>query len=135
MGELTVGNELADYYINLTGIIMVIVLVPMALKMMSFRVVKSSYSVDFPQRSGLKYKRWSEVRMAMLAVTGWTNIVFYYLTLDSTGSICALITALALCFCWPVIVSVTNFPGNSFICNSTGTDYCGSLYAEQYYQY
>ncbi len=80
---------------------MVIVLVPMALKMMSFRVVKSSYSVDFPQRSGLKYKRWSEVRMAMLAVTGWTNIVFYYLTLDSTGSICALITALALCFCWP----------------------------------
>jgi hypothetical protein len=64
-------------------------------------VVKSSYSVDFPQRSGLKYKRWSEVRMAMLAVTGWTNIVFYYLTLDSTGSICALITALALCFCWP----------------------------------
>ena len=70
---------------------MVIVLVPMALKMMSFRVVKSSYSVDFPQRSGLKYKRWSEVLMAMLAV----------LTLDSTGSICALITALALCFCWP----------------------------------
>ena len=51
-----VGNELADYYINLTGIIMVIVLVPMALKMMSFRVVKSSYSVDSPQRSGLKYK-------------------------------------------------------------------------------
>mgnify|MGYP000069627356 FL=1 len=80
---------------------MVIVLVPMALKMMSFRVVKSSYSVGSPQRSGLKYKRWSEVRMAMLAVTGWTNIVFYYLTLDSTGSICALIAALALCFCWP----------------------------------
>ena len=60
-----VGNELADYYINLTGIIMVIVLVPMALKMMSFRVVKSSYSVDFPQRSGLKYKRWSEVRILL----------------------------------------------------------------------
>ena len=34
-----VGNELADYYINLTGIIMVIVLVPMALKVMSFRLI------------------------------------------------------------------------------------------------
>ena len=61
-----VGNELADYYINLTGIIMVIVLVPMALKMMSFRVVKSSYSVGSPQRSGLKYKRTRPVLFVRL---------------------------------------------------------------------
>ncbi len=100
-GWAAVGNERADYYVNLTGIIMVIVLVPAALKVMSFRTVKSSFSTNFPEQSALRYKRWSEVRMAMLAVTGWANIVFYYLTLDSTGAICALITALALCFCRP----------------------------------
>lgn len=46
------------------------------------------------------------------------------------------LTALTLKFCSAChCFCITNFPGNSFICNSTGTDYCGSLYAEQYYQY
>ncbi len=96
-----VGNEQAVYYVKLAGTAMVVVLVPLALKVMSFGAVKSSCSAGSPGQSVLRYRRWSEARMAMLAVTGWANIVFYYLTLDSTCSVCALMAALALCFCWP----------------------------------
>lgn len=99
VGEMA-GNAVAEYYLSLAGIAMMVVLVPMSLKLMTFRMVKASFAKDeVSARSG--YKRWSEVRMAMLAVAGWSNLGFYYLTLNSTSSFCALIVALALLFCRP----------------------------------
>ncbi|MCD8317791.1 MAG: hypothetical protein LUC45_02545 [Paraprevotella sp.] len=100
------SGELADdaavcYNLSVVGIFMVIILIPMSLKLMSLRTVKASFAAEDSAIVERNYRRWCEIRMAILAVTGWTNLVFYYLTLDSTGGFCALITALALCFCWP----------------------------------
>lgn len=99
VGEVA-GNAVAEYYLSLAGIAMIIIMVPMSLKLMSFRMVKASFA-----KNGMSvcsgYRRWSEIRMAMLAVAGWSNLVFYYLTLNPTASVCALIVALALLFCWP----------------------------------
>lgn len=108
------GNGLAEYYANLAGIAMVVILVPMSLKLMAFRWVKASFSQGSLQQAAARYKRWSEVRLAMLAVAGWANIVAYYLTLDSTGGICAAIVAIASCFCWPSCDKLAYETGREF---------------------
>ncbi len=99
------GNAAACYYLDLAGIAAVVTLVPAALKVMSLRTVRRSFAEGSAgcsdKERGKGYGRWSAARLAMLAAAGWTNIAAYYLTLDTTGSFCALIAALALCFCWP----------------------------------
>lgn len=96
-----VGQAAAEYYMSMTGVMMLLILVPVALKLFSFRFVRRVFSgtdvVMLPRR----YRFWSEIRLAMLAVTGWINLTFYYLTLDTSCAFCALVALLALCFCWP----------------------------------
>lgn len=95
------GDGRAEYFMNLVGILMIFIFVPFSLKLMSFNRVKASFNVGDANKVCRAYCRWSEIRMALLAVTMWSNICFYYLTQDNTGFLCALIVLLGLCFCFP----------------------------------
>lgn len=97
------GDGLAEYIMNLTSVLMVIVFVPFSLKLMSFRWVKAQFGRGDEAVVCRAYRRWSEVRMALLAVTMWSNVSFYYLTLDNTGLMCALIAVVCFCFCIPSV--------------------------------
>ena len=47
------------------------------------------------------YHRWNLIRLIMLAVIAWGNLVLYYLTLNNIGGLCALLACLAALFCVP----------------------------------
>ncbi len=97
------GDDMAEYVMNLTSVLTVIVFVPFALKLMNFRWVKSMFGQEDETATCRSYRRWSEVRLALLAVTLWSNISFYYLTLHNTGLMCALIAMVCFCFCVPSV--------------------------------
>ena len=47
------------------------------------------------------YRRWSEIRTGMLVVPVLVNLSFYYLTLNNTGVLCAMMALIASLFCVP----------------------------------
>ena len=47
------------------------------------------------------YRRWSEIRLFLLAVPAIMGISFYYLTLNTTGIFCAAMALIASLFCVP----------------------------------
>ena len=47
------------------------------------------------------YRRWSEIRTGMLVVPVLVNLSFYYLTLNNTGVLCAMMALISSLFCVP----------------------------------
>lgn len=96
------GYGSTEYVLEAAGIMLVIGLVPMALKLLSLKWVRRQVSNDRPgwERS---YRRWSEVRLALLAVPLLWNLSVYYQLMSTTCSGCAAMVGIALLFCWPSV--------------------------------
>ncbi len=104
MGVLTEGlyadNAQMDYILQTAGILLAIVLIPVSLRLFSLSLVKYVKNLSLPE--ALKsYRRWSEVRIGLLLVAVLVNLSFYYLTLNNTGVLCALMALAASLFCVP----------------------------------
>lgn len=95
-----VGDGQMDFLLNLTGVVLALGMIPMALKLLSFKTVKQRL-VSAEDKALDSYLFWSEIRLAMLTVSLLLNLSFYYQTLNTSCSGCALITAFAFFFCWP----------------------------------
>lgn len=97
----TVGNDVATYYINLIGILLLVVTIPTALKWMSLRIVKTRISHTEENKVLSLYVHYCRIRTSLLALCGCSNIVCYYVTLEQSGAFCGIITAIAMLFCIP----------------------------------
>lgn len=95
-GAMTAGEYLA----RVLGIGGTLVLVPLALKLMSFRAVSLSVASG-SGTSDRNYVRWSLLRLVLLFMSIFPNLLFYYIWWDSSFGCCALIGILASLFCWP----------------------------------
>ena len=94
------GDGLMEYILQTVGILLVIGLIPFSLRLFSLSLVKRIQQL--PLEEAMKsYRRWSEIRLALLAVPVLINLSFYYLTLNTTGLFCAVMALLASLFCVP----------------------------------
>ncbi len=94
------GNVRVEYVLETAGILAAIVLIPLSLKLFSVALVKRVR--ELPLLEALKsYRRWSDLRLLMLGVVVYGNLVIYYLTMRDIGSMCALMGLAASLFCWP----------------------------------
>lgn len=103
-GWLTEGIYADDvrmnYILQTLGILLAIGLIPFSLRLFSMSLVKYVRSLSLPE--ALKsYRRWSEVRIGLLLVAVLVNLSFYYLTMDNTGILCAVMALIASLFCVP----------------------------------
>ena len=79
---------------------MAVGLIPLSLRLFSLSLVKNVKQRSLPE--ALKsYRRWSEIRTGMLVVPVLVNLSFYYLTLNNTGVLCAMMALIASLFCVP----------------------------------
>lgn len=101
------GNGEMEYILQTVGIMLMIILIPMALKLHTFKTVKARIKSGQPGFEK-RYMLWSEVRLYMLATPLYFNLVAYYAIINSTTSFCALISAVALLFTWPSQVRMEN---------------------------
>lgn len=95
-----VGDARMDYILTTIGILLTIVMIPLSLRLFNLNLVKciSKLSTFEALKS---YRRWSEVRLALLLVAALLNMSIYYLTLNTTGLFCSLMALLATFFCIP----------------------------------
>lgn len=94
------GDARMDYILQTVGILLAVGLIPMSLRLFSLSLVKHVKQLSLPE--ALKsYRRWSEVRIGMLLVAILVNLSFYYLTMNNTGILCAVMALIASLFCIP----------------------------------
>lgn len=94
------GDARMDYILQSVGILLTVGLIPLSLRLFSLSLAKHVKQLSLPQ--ALKsYRRWSEVRIGMLLVPVLVNLSFYYLTLNNTGILCAMMALIASLFCVP----------------------------------
>ncbi len=99
MGGLLENERLAFWMENI-GIILMIALLPYALK--KFSAVVSKINKEMPCEKRLDiYLRMSRLRLGILWLVCCYNIVLYYETLNSIGAFCALAAFLSMFFCVP----------------------------------
>lgn len=94
------GDVRMDYILQSVGILLAVGLIPLSLRLFSLSLVKNVKQLSLPE--ALKsYRRWSEIRIGMLLVPVLVNLSFYYLTLNNTGVLCAMMALIASLFCIP----------------------------------
>ena len=94
------GDATAVYLAETAGILLAIVLTPVALKSFHKALVRMVYMNDDAARRRC-YVKWSEIRLAMIVTVVLVNISIRYMTADMMCGWCALIGVIASLFCWP----------------------------------
>ncbi len=89
-----------QYILQTIGILTTIALVPFSLKIFSVKLNKVIKEADLEKALRL-YLHWGYVRLMMLALVTYLNIIIYYMTLNNIGGLCALIGITASVFCLP----------------------------------
>ena len=95
-----VGDVTAIYVAECAGILLAVVLTPVALKSFHKALVRMVYMDDDAARRRC-YVKWNEIRLAMFVTVVLVNLSVYYMTSDNMCGYCALIGAIASLFCWP----------------------------------
>lgn len=94
------GDARMDYILQTVGVLLTIVLIPLSLRLFSLSLVKHVKRLSLPDAL-ISYRRWNEIRAGILLVPVLVNLSFYYLTLNNTGVLCAMMALLASLFCVP----------------------------------
>ena len=84
---LFAGDAQMEYIMQVTSILLTICLIPLSLRLFNLSL-KS-------------YRRWSEIRIALLTVASLASLSAYYWTMDTTGLLCTGMTVIASLFCVP----------------------------------
>lgn len=94
------GDARMEYMLEVAGILMAVALIPLSLRLFSLSLTR--YVRRLALEQALKsYRRWNEVRIALLAVPALLNLSVYYWTLDTTGLLCGGMVLVAALFCIP----------------------------------
>lgn len=92
------SNGIMAYWMQIAGVALTLILVPFALKLLSLKGVRNTLK----QRGRRAYRRWSEVRLAMLTTPLMLNIGLYYgLGYNTTCGYLALMVVVPFFFIWP----------------------------------
>ena len=101
-----IGNTRIEYILQSICILLTVCLIPFSLRLFTLNLV--SRIKELPLIEALKsYRRWSEIRLFLLAVPAIMGISFYYLTLNTTGIFCAAMALIASLFCVPSGIDLT----------------------------
>ena len=97
---ILVEDVRTSYMLEVLGILLTVCLIPLSLRLFSLSLVRC-----VQQRTLLdavsSYRRWNEIRLALLLVPVLVNLSIYYWTLNTTGLFCAAMALVASFFCVP----------------------------------
>lgn len=93
-------NSASEFKMNTVVIVLTVVGVPLALKLFSLNTTKGLRRMNNDEALGT-YHVWSLVRMGILCLDAVLGFVAYYLTLNVTGALCALVALAVTMVCWP----------------------------------
>ena len=88
------------YFLETVGILLTAICIPFSMKLFSFVLTRKLDKLTFPVALS-RYALWSIVRLGLLNFVVIYNLLCYYMTLNSTGALCALCALTASFFCLP----------------------------------
>lgn len=94
------GDVQAGYILQSAGILLTICLIPLSLRMFSLSLTRYVRGLSLPEAL-VSYRRWCEIRLAMLTAPLLFNLTAYYATLDLTSLLCVGMLLVASLFCVP----------------------------------
>lgn len=95
-----VGDFRMEYVFKMIAVLMTVVLIPLSLRVFKSSLVR--YVRLLSMEEALKsYRRWSEIRLAMLLAPALFDISVYYWILDTTTLLCGCMVLIASLFCVP----------------------------------
>ena len=89
-----------SYYLETIGILLTAINIPFSMKLFSLVLTRKIDNLTFPVALS-RYAVWSHIRLGLLAIVVVYNLLCYYMTLNSTGALCALCALTASFFCLP----------------------------------
>lgn len=93
------GDARLEFVLETFAILLTLGVIPFALKLSGMR---RAHLRALPLLEALRaYHRAGWVRLLLLGIVVWGNLVLYYLTLNSIGGLCALLGCIAALFCVP----------------------------------
>ena len=95
-----VGDVRTTYMLEVLGILLTVCLIPFSLRLFSLSLVRCVQQRTLMDAMA-SYRRWSEIRLALLLVPTLVNLSIYFWTLDTTGLFCAAMALVASLFCVP----------------------------------
>lgn len=94
-----VGQAQLEFMLETLTILLTLGMIPLALKLFTWRRARLR---ALPLLDALRaYHHIGLVRLLLLGLVVWGNLVLYYLTLNSIGGLCALLGCIASLFCVP----------------------------------
>lgn len=94
-----VGDVRAEYILQTVGILLAVCLIPLSLRMFSLSLTRYVRQLSLPEAL-VSYRRWCEIRLAMLGAPVLFNLTVYYTTLNLTSLLCVgmlLVASLFVC--------------------------------------
>lgn len=88
------------YMMEVVGILLSIVLIPVSLRLFNMSLFNNVKQKQF-QDAMVSYRRWNEIRLALLLVPAVFNLSVYYWTLETECLLCAGMALIASFFCVP----------------------------------
>lgn len=105
---LIMPNSTGEFKANTVVVILTVIGVPLALKLFSLNTTKGLRRMDNDE--ALKaYHVWSVVRMTILCLDAALGLAAYYVTLNVTGALCALVALAASVCCWPSSSKISTY--------------------------
>lgn len=103
------------YYVSLASIITAIGGTYMALRLLAFQRVKKAINSSSQETKRMNtYLKWAGIRIIIMAIAVWTNLVLYYATSYSNSTqYCLLIALVATLFCCPSTGEYISLSNNS----------------------
>ena len=90
------------YWLNMYAIVVAFGGMFLCLRMFVFKYVKKTLTVEDEGVAFAAYYRWTLVRLFIIAMALWSNIILYFSTsYTSTPQYCVLVTLVSCVFCWP----------------------------------
>ena len=97
---LFAGDAQMEYIMQVGSILLTICLIPLSLRLFNLSLTRYVSLLTLPE--ALKsYRRWSEIRIALLLVLALIDLSAYYWTMNTTGLLCAGMTVIESLFCNP----------------------------------
>ena len=90
-----------SYYLETIGILLTAINIPFSMKLFSLVLTRKIDNLTFPVALS-RYAVWSHIRLGLVAIVVVYNLLCYYMTLNSTGALCALCALTASFFCLPI---------------------------------
>ncbi|NLV52446.1 MAG: hypothetical protein GXY64_04175 [Bacteroidales bacterium] len=92
------SNE--EFVLTTTAIVLTVVGIPLAIRLFTLNTTKGLRRMDNDEALN-SYHIWSLVRMGILCLVALFCTTVYYLTMNVSGAVLALVAMVVTLYCWP----------------------------------